>query len=183
MADDPAAPEPPPARRDFLKVATCAIGGGLGLVVAAPALRLIVAPGGMQTVTTPTDPIDIGAVADVKISGAWQKLDVIAPVIKDAWTAARDVVLGAAFVRRPAEGKVEALSSVCPHLGCAVGWDAAAGSFLCPCHNSRWNPNGELMADSKAKRGLDPLPIEVKDGRLRLTWQLYKLDTDAREPA
>ena len=176
MADDA-----PPARRDFLKIATCALGGGLGIAVVAPVVRLVLAPAGKLTVTTPTDPIDLGAAAQIAVGAPWQKLDVIAPVIQDAWTTTRDVVLGSAFVRRPADGRVEALSSVCPHLGCAVGWDGQ--SFLCPCHDSRWNAGGELLPDSKAKRGLDPLPIEIKDGRLRLTWQLFKLDTEAREPA
>jgi len=174
MADDP-------ARRDFLKIATCAIGGGAGLVAVAPALRLIVAPASRRTVTTPADPIDVGAASKLEVGAPWRKLDVIAPVIQDAWTTARDVVLGAVFVRQPADGQVEALSSVCPHLGCAVGWDGQ--SFLCPCHDSRWNGGGQLQPGSKAKRGLDPLPIAIVDGRLRVTWQLYKLDTDVREPA
>jgi len=48
---------------------------------------------------------------------------VIAPMVKDAWMASRNVVLGAAWVRRTAPDKIVALSAVCPHLGCAVGWD------------------------------------------------------------
>ena len=170
-----------PDRRGFLKVATCAIGGGLGLVVVAPALRLVAAPAGEQTVTTPKDPIDVGAVA--ALGAGWRKVDVIAPVVTDAWTSARDVVLGAAWLRKNGD-KVEALSAVCPHLGCAVGWDDAQKNFLCPCHNSRFKDNGDVIADTgPARRGLDPLPIEVKDGRIRLTWVRYKLDTPTREPA
>src|SRR4051812_22427638 len=119
MVDDP-------DRRGFLKVATGVVGGGLGLVIAGPALRMCVAPTGINTVTTPTDPIDIGAIDRIPIGAPWQRIDVVAPVVQDAWMTARDVVLGAAWVSRPAEGKVIALSSVCPHLGCAVGFDANA---------------------------------------------------------
>jgi menaquinol-cytochrome c reductase iron-sulfur subunit len=172
-----------PDRRGFLKIATCAVGGGLGLVVAAPVIRLVTAPAGAITVTTPKDPIDVGALERVVIGAPWQKLSVIAPVVSDAWTTAHDVVLGAAWLRRPSEQKIEALSAVCPHLGCAVGWDDGAKSFLCPCHNSRWTEAGELAGAGPAKRALDPLPVEVKDGRLRLTWVAYKLDTASREPA
>lgn len=173
-----------PDRRGFLKITTCALGGGLGLVIAAPAIRLVVAPAGDQTVTTPTDPIDIGAADGLRVDSQWRKVDVIAPVVKDAWTTARDVVLGAAWIRRPSETKLEALSATCPHLGCAVGWDPTGASFLCPCHNSRWSESGELVPNTgPAKRALDPLPIEVVDGRLRVTWVRYKLDTIAREPA
>jgi Rieske Fe-S protein len=177
MAEDP-------DRRRFLKTATCALGGGLGLVIAAPALRLVVAPSELSTVVTPTAPIDVGPADGLRVGAPWRRVDVVAPVVKDAWTTARDVVLGAAWVRRPSDGKLEALSATCPHLGCAVGWQPDDKSFLCPCHDSRWSDAGELVANTgPAKRGLDPLPIEVKDGRLRLTWVRYKLDTATREPA
>lgn len=173
-----------PDRRRFLKVATCALGGGLGIAVAAPALRFCAAPVGTETVRSPTDPIDIGAVDRVAVGTLWRKIDVVAPRVSDAWVTARDVVLGAAFVRRVSEHAVEALSATCPHLGCAVGIEAQSGNFLCPCHDSRWNTDGTLLtATGPAKRGLDPLPVEVKDGRLRLTWVRYKLDTASREPA
>lgn len=167
-------------RRGFLKVATCALGGGLGLAIAAPAIRLVTGPIGETTVTTPKDPIDIGA-DTIAVGAPWQRRQVIAPVVSDAWTTARDVVLGAAWVRRPNAQTVEALSAVCPHLGCAVGWDGAG--FLCPCHNSRWDGNGAFTGTGPAKRALDPLKVEAKAGRLRLTWIAYKLDTAKREPA
>lgn len=173
-----------PDRRGFLKITTCVVGGGIGIVVAAPVLRLVVDPAGQQTVTTPTDPIDIGGADTFKVGPDWRKVDVIAPVVKDAWMTARDLVLGAAWVRRPSDTEIHAVSATCPHLGCAIGWDPATNNFLCPCHNSRFADNGDVVANTgPAKRGLDPLPIEIKDGRLRLTWIYYKLDTAEREPA
>jgi Rieske Fe-S protein len=170
-------------RRGFLKFATCAVGGGLGLVIAAPALRLVTAPASATTVTTPKDPIDVGALERLPIGPGWQKVSVIAPVVNDAWTTAHDVVLGAAWLRRQNAQQVQAVSAVCPHLGCAVGYDESAKSFLCPCHNSRWNADGQLAGEGPAKRALDPLPIEIKDGRLQLSWIAYKLDSATREPA
>lgn len=176
--------EADPDRRRFLHLATCALGGGLGIAVAAPALRACVAPASSRSVILPTEPIDVGSVQSVTIGKGWRRIDVVAPVVSDAWTSARDVVLGAAFVRRATETQVEALSAICPHLGCTVGIDAPTSRFLCPCHDSRWDQDGGLVtATGPAKRNLDPLPVEVKDGRLRLTWIRYKLDTAAREPA
>ena len=166
-----------PDRRKFLTLATCGIGGAVGIVVAVPTLSLILDPAGKHTVTTPKEPLDVGDAAS--LGPQWRKRDVVAPEIHDAWVTARDVVLGAAWVRKSQNGKLEALSAVCPHLGCPVSWDGA--SFLCPCHNSRFGPNGEV-GTGPAKRDLDPLPIEVVDGRLRLTWVQYKLDTKTREP-
>jgi menaquinol-cytochrome c reductase iron-sulfur subunit len=178
MADD----DPDPARRKFLRLATCGVGGALGVAAAAPALSLIIAPARRDTVTSPSEPIDVGPAE--RAGQVWQRVDVIAPVVRDAWVSAQGVVLGAAYVRRAGE-QVQALSAVCPHLGCAVGFDAARPAFLCPCHDSRFSAaSGEVIDRAgPAKRGLDPLPIEVKDGRLRLTWIRYKLDTAAREPA
>src|SRR5690242_19221358 len=106
-------------RRGFLKIATCALGGGLGLVVVSPVIRLVVDPADKDTVTTPTEPIDLGAAERLR-AGTWRRFDVIAPVVRDAWTTARDVVLGSAWLRRTSETKLEALSATCPHLGCSV---------------------------------------------------------------
>lgn len=35
-----------------------------------------------------------------------------------------------------------ALSSVCPHLGCRVHWEAAQDRFFCPCHNGTFSRDG-----------------------------------------
>lgn len=171
MADDP-------DRRKFLKLATCGVGAGIGAAITLPALSLVLDPAGRQTVTTPKAPIDLGDPG--RISDRWQRIDVVAPVIRDAWVSARDVVLGAAFVRK--RDKLEAVSAVCPHLGCTVGYDGTKQGFLCACHDSVFGDAGDAKS-GPAQRGLDPLPIEIKDGRLRLTWIRYKLDTKSREPA
>jgi menaquinol-cytochrome c reductase iron-sulfur subunit len=171
MADEP-------DRRKFLKIATCGVGVGVGAAVGLPTLSLVLDPASRQTVTTPKDPIDIGDLG--RVGADWQRVDVVAPVMHDAWVSAQNVVLGAAFVRK--RDKVEALSAVCPHLGCIVGLAADKKSFLCPCHDSKFGENGE-KASGPSKRKLDSLPIEVIDGRLHLTWVRYKLDTSEPEPA
>jgi menaquinol-cytochrome c reductase iron-sulfur subunit len=168
-----------PDRRKFLKVATCAVGGGAGLVIAAPVVRLVLDPAGKQTVTSPKEPLDIGSVKRFDLQPT--RVEIIAPVLQDAWTAARDVVLGAAWVRRTGEKTFDARSAVCPHLGCAVGFDAAKNNYLCPCHDSRFAIGGEKMS-GPSERGLDTLPIEIVDGRLRLTWVMYKLGRTTAEP-
>lgn len=163
-----------PGRRKFLKVATCALGGGVGLAVGVPALRLILDPTGKTTVTTPSEPLDLGLVERFKVGAEPRRVEIVAPVVKDAWSASKNVVLGAAFVRRTKDTTVEALSAVCPHLGCAVGWDAGAGNFLCPCHDSRFDVGGGKLT-GPSERGLDALPITItKDGHLELVWKRFK---------
>jgi menaquinol-cytochrome c reductase iron-sulfur subunit len=177
MGDDP-------DRRKFLKVATCALGGGAGLIVAAPVVRLVLDPAGKTTVTSPKDPIDAGAASRFELGAPPTRVDIVAPVVQDAWTAARNVVLGAAWVRRLGPGlkDIEARSAICPHLGCAVGWDVAAKNYLCPCHDSRFGVDGAKLS-GPSERGLDTLPIDVVDGRLKVTWVLYKLGQKTPEPA
>ncbi len=169
-------------RRKFLKIATCAIGGGVGLAVAVPTLTLLADPAGKVTVSGPTAPLDLGLIEQFHVGAEPHKVDVVALVIKDAWMAARNVVLGAAWIRRPTADQVVALSAVCPHLGCAVGWDSGAGNFLCPCHDSRFSVAGERLT-GPSERGMDELPLQVVDGRLQLTWVRYKAGQTTREPA
>ena len=164
-----------PDRRRFLQIATCTIGGGLGLAVVAPALRACIDPVGRTTVTTPDKPIVIGPIDRFTVGAPPRRVDVIAPQVKDAWTSANDVLLGAAFIRRTAPDKIEALSSVCPHLGCVVGWDETKSNFLCPCHDSRFAVNGDRLT-GPSERGLDTLPVQVApDGKLSLTWVRYQM--------
>lgn len=171
-----------PDRRKFLKLATGAVGGGIGLTALAPALRLGCAPVGEQTVTTPSTPIDIGSVQSFAVGGLPRRVEIRAPRITDGWTAARDVVLGAAWIRRPRADHIEALSAVCPHLGCAVGLDPAKQRFLCPCHAREFELDGKNLKAGPDERAMDSLPIAVKDGRLQLTWIRYRSGGSEKVP-
>ncbi len=164
-----------PDRRGFLKLATCAIGGGVGIVIVAPVMRMLDDPSGEITVTTPTEPIDVGSIEQFQIGAPPTKVEVIAPIIKDAWTAARNVVLGGAWVRRTGPEKFDVFSAVCPHLGCGIGMKGS--QFSCPCHNSTFTLDGAKV-DGPSKRGLDALKYDVTSGRLRLTWVTFKMDTE-----
>ncbi|HEV7279343.1 MAG TPA: FAD-dependent oxidoreductase [Pirellulaceae bacterium] len=46
---------------------------------------------------------------------------------------------------RDASGASHRMSAVCPHLGCIVHWDAAASTWDCPCHGSRFDPYGKVV--------------------------------------
>lgn len=177
----PAEPLIEPDRRRFIKLASCALGGGMGAAILVPALRVLGDPTNRTIVTTPSDPIDVGSLERLVVGAAPIKLDVVAPVIRDAWNASENVSLGAAWVQRQAGDKVVALSSICPHLGCAIGWSDKKGVFQCPCHESFFEPNGERTT-GPSPRGMDPLPIEVVGGRLKLRWVTYRQGTATRTP-
>jgi nucleotide-binding universal stress UspA family protein/nitrite reductase/ring-hydroxylating ferredoxin subunit len=53
------------------------------------------------------------------------------------------------------EGELHLFSARCTHLGCTVGWNAGDEVFACPCHGSRYGPNGEVV-QGPAARALPP---------------------------
>ena len=71
---------------------------------------------------------------------------------------------GAVWLSRGRRGEIAALSATCPHLGCGLGRDASGG-FACPCHDSRFGPDGAYRS-GPAPRGMDPLPVRVEGGRV-----------------
>ncbi len=49
-------------------------------------------------------------------------------------------------VYRDGGGATHELSAVCTHLGCIVHWNTAEKTWDCPCHGSRYNPRGKVIA-------------------------------------
>jgi glycine/D-amino acid oxidase-like deaminating enzyme/Rieske Fe-S protein len=48
-------------------------------------------------------------------------------------------------VYRDAQDNWSAVSPVCTHLGCIVHWNAMEKSWDCPCHGSRFHPDGSII--------------------------------------
>jgi len=48
-------------------------------------------------------------------------------------------------VYRNANGHLSALHPVCTHLGCLVHWNTTEKSWDCPCHGSRFDPQGRIL--------------------------------------
>lgn len=52
---------------------------------------------------------------------------------------------GVVAAYRPPDGQVMAVSAVCTHLGCKVHWNSTEASWDCPCHGSRFRPDGSVI--------------------------------------
>jgi len=65
---------------------------------------------------------------------------------------------GKCAVHRAEDGSLTLCSAVCTHLKCIVHWNAADQTWDCPCHGSRFTPQGEVLsgpAEAPLKR-IDP---------------------------
>lgn len=53
--------------------------------------------------------------------------------------------LGQKAVSRDREGVYREVSARCTHLGCIVAWNKAEQTWDCPCHGSRFDPDGSVV--------------------------------------
>jgi len=58
---------------------------------------------------------------------------------------------------RDSDGKLTLQSATCTHMGCRVAWNQAERTWDCPCHGSRFTPEGEILA-GPAEAPLSQLP-------------------------
>jgi quinol---cytochrome c reductase iron-sulfur subunit, bacillus type len=75
----------------------------------------------------------------------------------------------------------QVLSAVCPHEGCEVSWRDEERVFACPCHDSNFTADGQRI-NGPARRGLDPLPSRVVDGKLQVQYQAFVNNASERIP-
>ena len=162
------------SRRSFLGILVGAISVVVGAVMAIPLLRLAAYPmthGGGEA-----DWFSVG-----KVDGFGLDEPVRAEVEvrkRDGWrvTTAKQTV----WVSRDAAGKLQALSAVCPHLGCIVPWNAEKKMFVCPCHQGLFAKDGARIS-GPPPRGLDALPTKVEDGKLFVKYQFFRQLVAGRE--
>ena len=60
------------------------------------------------------------------------------------------------------EAGVVALYKVCTHLGCLYNWNTQEGKFICPCHGSQFEADGQYIL-GPAPRSLDHFVVRAVD--------------------
>ena len=69
------------------------------------------------------------------------------------------------LVRGPAG--VEARSLWCTHTGCEVKWVEDQESYICACHDGRFNARGEVIG-GPPPGPLTPVAVSLDDGKIRV---------------
>ena len=109
---------PEPGRRGFFKKSlSVVIGGIIGLVPAVAGLMVLIDP--LRRKAAAGGAIKVTTLDALPADGVPRKFPVLADKT-DAWNKFTDVPVGAVYLRRTSDGKVEALNVVCPHAGCFV---------------------------------------------------------------
>jgi Rieske Fe-S protein len=170
------------SRRGFFVFATVACAGAVGLIAAVPGLGFLLAPArGQGGGGGPAAPVRVASLSDLT-PGQPTRADVVATV-HDAWNRFDGVRLGAVWLIRSQDGAhVQAFSTVCPHLGCAIDWDPQSSRFACPCHGSVFGVDGQRQA-GPSPRPMDALDVTLEGDDVSVAYARFKQGVGDKEPA
>ncbi|MBI1822219.1 MAG: ubiquinol-cytochrome c reductase iron-sulfur subunit [Nitrospirae bacterium] len=160
-------------RRSFFGKAIAAIAGSIALILSVPILGYTILPA-LRKREEPWS--EVGPVTQLEMNQP-KELEVVRSV-SSGWMKAASVRSIWAF-RKP-EGEVVVYSPICTHLGCGYHWDDQKKKFLCPCHNSSFDLNGQVLG-GPAPRPLDALPAKVEGDRLYVVYKEFKSGISRKE--
>jgi Rieske Fe-S protein len=131
------------SRRDFVKLSTNALFGLSGLLALGGLLRYF---DYLPEPEKPTE-FDLGELSNYPVDSRTVRSEIPAVIYNR-------------------NGKIMAHSLVCTHLGCTITENGA--EFECPCHGSRFDENGAVLA-GPAQQPLKNLRVEIlEDNTLKL---------------
>ena len=100
----------------------------------------------------------------------------------DAWSQLPSEPIGAVYLRRMGD-EVTAHNAVCPHAGCFVEFRDSPDIYQCPCHDSRFEPDGARIDPETcpAPRDLDSLAVDVDDnGEVWVEFENFRAGTQEK---
>ncbi|MDB6037210.1 MAG: Rieske iron-sulfur protein [Verrucomicrobiales bacterium] len=176
-------PNPPaPERRSFLKeAAIMAIGGVATLVPLGAGIAVLLDP--LRRNVNGGSKIRVTSLDALPKDGTPRKFPILASRT-DAWNKYPDAPVGAVYLRRTPDGKIQALNVVCPHAGCFVDFRENTKNFFCPCHNSSFAVDGKIDdPKSPSPRAMDELQVEVKGSDVWVRFENFQTGRADKIPA
>ncbi|HTM53619.1 MAG TPA: Rieske 2Fe-2S domain-containing protein [Pirellulales bacterium] len=169
VANSPARTSAPPAkdRRGFLAIV---LGALVAIVPFASGLAVFLDPlrrngrGGRFVRVTGSDA--------VPADGIPREFPVVTERV-DAWNRSVEPI-GAVYLRRTSEDSApECWSATCPHAGCFVAYDGETNSFKCPCHNSTFTVEGQVIEPSPSPRNMDTLECRMQGDEILVKFENF----------
>jgi nitrite reductase/ring-hydroxylating ferredoxin subunit len=149
------------SRRWLLMKAGMALNGLVGIALAIPIVRYLLAPvrpdDAYKSWVSLGDPnkFPVGETRLAFFRTPWTR----------PWDGDTDNV--ACYVRREGSNTFTVFAINCAHLGCPVRWFPQSGLFMCPCHGGVYYADG-ARASGPPERGLFTYPVRLVNGQLQI---------------
>ncbi len=155
MSDSPTV-----SRRDFAKTVTAFLGSVIAATVGIPAIGYLISP---ALTTTKSDAwIPLGPTANypegVPTLFSFTRTKV------NGWEKAVNSYSVYVY-HKGSDFKV--LSTRCTHLSCRVTWKPDLNLYICPCHDGRFDVDGNVKAGPPPKP-LETYETKIEDGKLSI---------------
>jgi Rieske Fe-S protein len=150
-------------RRDFVLTVTASVGATIGAVIGLPAIAYLISPA--IKIRKAEDWISLGPLENFP-EGVPTPFSFVR-VEENGWEKTANSYGG--YVVRAGE-EVTAFSNVCTHLSCRVTWKDASQDFECPCHDAKFDINGQVVA-GPPPRPLDTYLTKIEDGNVFIFFQ------------
>jgi len=142
------------SRRDFVKVVTAILGSIMGAVVGLPAIGYLISPASKSQKSAAWVPL-----------GPLEKIPVGVPVL---FSFTRSKINGwektvnsyAVYALRGNNDELKIMSNACTHLSCRVTWNEEKQAYICPCHDGRFDIEGNVIA------GPPPSPLKLYEAKV-----------------
>ena len=162
------------SRRWLLLGAGAALNGLVGLALAVPIFRYLLAPVRKDSAYKswislgPADNFPVGETRLASYKNPYTR----------PWDGETDNV--ACWVRREGASEFKVFAINCAHLGCPVRWFPQSQLFMCPCHGGVYYADGS-RASGPPERGLFTYDYKIAGGQLQIdAGQMPSLSNTAR---
>ena len=148
-------------RRKFMEIGIFTISGTIAAVSSVTLARFAVGPS-FDKQRSKWIEVELG---DNPIHSGSFKGVVLEYKIKEGWS--NNNVRTLVYIKRTQEDEIVAISAGCTHLGCIVSWDEQQNIFKCPCHDGRFDADGNVLS-GPPPAALRRHPAKIEDGKILL---------------
>lgn len=149
------------SRRWMLMKAGMALNGLVGLALAVPIIRYLLAP--IRSDKSYTSWVTLGPVENFPV-GQTRLITYTQPWSRP-WNGETDDI--PCYVRRTGKKEFQVFAINCAHLGCPVRWFPQSQLFMCPCHGGVYYADGS-RASGPPERGLFTYNSKIVRGVLQI---------------